>query len=225
MLSTTAKDSLVCLHQIHNTHKRPHYFETTTTTSSPPRKRLCIRNHFDDTKGHSSLTPLEQLRLIVAAKQQRKQKKQASFNLDRNRTHHIDYYPSASCWLSPSEADAVKQANLDTITAVLKRANDPSNNSQQLHRHHHHDECIRGLEIHLDPELLQKKMENGRHFVSILLEQQAILRNLLGRAADVMVLARISILLSSEDRQLAAQVGKFDEADAYAVYHDNGSAL
>jgi hypothetical protein len=84
----------------------------------------------------------------------------------------------------------------------------------------HQKDCIRGLEIHANPNLLKKKVENGKNFVGLILKQQSFLRGVTGKASD-QVLGRMSVMLSEDDAKQAQQEAALDEEEAALLYAED----
>jgi hypothetical protein len=159
--------------------------------------------------------PLDELRELAAAKKQRhddnssnsyKKKKTVEFQMTRNIVYDIDAHDNAkSLWLSDQETDRVRKGNLESIAAF--RAGTMNYNV----------DCLRGLELHANRELLQKKIQNCANFRLVVLEQQQLLVNLMGRAPEA-VLAKMSGLLSEEDAQDAVEAAKIDAQEAALIH-------
>jgi hypothetical protein len=78
-------------------------------------------------------------------------------------------------------------------------------------------ETLRGLEVHLDPELLRKKAENCRNYATLILDQQRFLRSVVGYCNES-ILGRMSSLLTHEDRQVALQTAQSDAMEAARIH-------
>ena len=80
------------------------------------------------------------------------------------------------------------------------------------HQGNNDDYCIRGIEAHVDPVLGQEKIALSRSFTTRMLQQQAFLRELLGKANED-ILAKLSTVLSAKSTQYATEMAAQD-ADA-----------
>lgn len=77
--------------------------------------------------------------------------------------------------------------------------------------------CIRGLEVHADPVLSEKKRTKCRAFATRILQQQSFLKAMMGKVNEH-ILAKLSKLLSGEDATQAIQYG-IQDAHVARIIH------
>jgi hypothetical protein len=137
----------------------------------------------------------------------KRQRRTVRFELDRNSVHEIVKTPEdlRAAWMSRQESDVVRQHIVECIVAFQVGLLD-----------YEHD-TLRGLEVHLDPELMQKKIDNCRNYTSVLLEQQRFLVSIMGHCNES-ILSRMSSLLSDEDRQMALDTAAADALEASRIH-------
>jgi hypothetical protein len=146
------------------------------------------------------------LRSDGANKRQR-QRRTVHFELDRNAVHEIAKTAEdlRAAWMSRQESEHVRQHIVECIVAFQVGILD-----------YEHD-TLRGLEVHLDPELMQKKIDNCRNYTAVLLEQQRFLMSIMGHCNES-ILSRMSALLSDEDRQMALDTAALDALEASRIH-------
>lgn len=129
------------------------------------------------------------------------------FELDRNVVYELDWTPEdlTGAWMSRHESDLVRQRNIESIAAYRAGAVD------------YDHESLRGLEVHLDPELVRKKVKNCRNYASLILDQQRFLRSVMGYCNES-ILSRMSSLLTHEDRLVAFQAAQSDAREALRIH-------
>jgi hypothetical protein len=129
------------------------------------------------------------------------------FELDHNAVHEIAKTPEelSAAWMSRHESDGVRQHILECILAYQVGVID------------HERDTLRGLEVHLDPELMRKKAENCRNYTAVILEQQRFLTSIMGHCNEH-ILSRMSALLSDEDRQMALDAAAADALEASRIH-------
>ena len=190
-------------------------------------------SHLPTPKKEKRKLPLDELKAKVQAKRQRTEvegavqifnslpnrndaidshTKRVRFDLNRNVMYMNDTLMTeedlANAWISAEDQDRIRRANLRTIAAFRSQRMD------QI------DDCLRGLELHSSPQLVEKKLQNGRQFCACILEQQAFLRGLMGRANE-MILGRMSSVLSAEDTKEAEHTAQLDAREASIIYAES----
>lgn len=150
--------------------------------------------------------PMDLLRAQVVAKRPRTTNN-VRFDATRNSTHDLHVCPDdlKQTWMSWEESDRVRLDNMRVIRDFKRGQLDAK------------VDCLRGLELHTSPELVRKKIDNGRQYVAVVLEQQDFLRNMMGRANET-ILARLSSVLSQEDRNDAIDNAAMDSQEAGLIY-------
>jgi hypothetical protein len=153
--------------------------------------------------------PIEDLK-AKAAKRPRTSSfggKTVSFNMLAPEVHHrhLSDEDLKNAWMSEKESDDVKSNAFRTVVAFRRGQMD------------HQKDCIRGLEVHVNPSMMKKKVKNGETFVGLILRQQNFPLSVMG-AANEQVLGRMSKMLSTEDVKEAQQVAALDEEEA-ALLH------
>jgi hypothetical protein len=137
----------------------------------------------------------------------RQRRRTVHFELERNAVHEIAKTAEdlTAAWMSRQESDEVRQHIVECIVAFQVGVLDCE-----------HD-TLRGLEVHLDPELMQKKIDNCRNYTAVLLEQQRFLMSIMGHCNES-ILSRMSALLSDEDRQMALDTAAVDALEASRIH-------
>ncbi|KAL7579741.1 hypothetical protein ACA910_021883 [Epithemia clementina (nom. ined.)] len=130
-------------------------------------------------------------------------KKSVNFDLAKN-----TYEESSLCtedvhqaWLTSEESQQIKNELRVTVLAVQHGLINPE------------DVCMRGLEAHADLELSSAKRKKGKDFVTRIIQQQSLLKAMMGRVNEH-ILAKLSVVLSAED---AMQAKEFGAQDAYVA--------
>jgi hypothetical protein len=154
--------------------------------------------------------PIEELK-AKAAKRLRtsslSEKKTVSFNMLAHEVHHrhLSDEDLRNAWMSDKESDEVKSNAFRTVVAFRRGHMD------------HQKDCIRGLEVHVNPSMMKKKVKNGETFIGLILRQQNFPLSVVGTENE-QVLGRMSKMLSTEDVKEAQQVAALDEEEA-ALLH------
>jgi hypothetical protein len=153
--------------------------------------------------------PIEDLK-AKAAKRPRKISsgpKTVSFNMLAHEVYHrhLSDEDLSNAWMSEKESDDVKSNAFRTVVAFRRGRMD------------HQKDCIRGLEVHVNPLMMKKKVKNGETFVGLILRQQNFPLSVTGTQNE-QVLGRMSKMLSTEDVKEAQQVAALDEEEA-ALLH------
>jgi len=166
----------------------------------------------------SATLPIDDLRAKITAKKLRTDpnssaKKSVNFNFQKNQYH--EFYASredlSKAWASCEDSDRVRSKNLACIAEFRAGTMDPQT------------DCIRGLEWHTCPVLMQKKIQNGRNFVKALLDQQDFLEKIMG-SPNSLVLGQMSKFLSSEDVKDAIFSAKMDAEEAARIHSEDVSS-
>lgn len=133
--------------------------------------------------------------------------KTVSFNMLAHEVHHrhLSDEDLRNAWMSERESDDVKSNAFRTVIAFRRGHMD------------HQKDCIRGLEVHVNPLTMKKKVKNGETFVGLILRQQNFPLSVTG-AANEQVLGRMSKMLSTEDVREAQQLAALDEEEATLLY-------
>jgi hypothetical protein len=141
------------------------------------------------------------------ANKRQRQRRTVHFELDRNVVHEIAKTAEdlSAAWMSRQESEHVRQHIVECIVAFQVGMLD-----------YEHD-TLRGLEVHLDAELMQKKIDNCRNYTAVLLEQQRFLMSIMGHCNES-ILSRMSALLSDEDRQMALDTAAVDALEASRIH-------
>jgi hypothetical protein len=173
------------------------------------RKRTQPSDSLANTDFLKKSLPIEDLK-AKAAKRLRTSKlgrKTVSFNMLAHEVHHrhLSDEDLRNAWMSEKESDDVKSNAFRTVVAFRRGHMD------------HQKDCIRGLEAHVNPSMMKRKVKNGETFVSLILQQQKSPLSVLGTANE-QVLGRMSKMLSTEDVKEAQQVAALDEEEA-ALLH------
>jgi hypothetical protein len=142
----------------------------------------------------------------TTAKPSKRQALAVRFDLDRNVVYELDRTPEdlAGAWLSWQESHQIRQQSLDCIAAYQVGATDNDH------------ECLRGLEAHLDPELVQKRLDNSRKYTAVILNQQRFLRSVVGYCNEN-ILSKMSSVLSHEDKEVALRTARNDAEEASRI--------
>lgn len=123
----------------------------------------------------------------------------------RNTVHiipAISSQHSKDLWMTHEENQAIK----DQIQKVL-------------HLRSSHE--IRGLEIHMCPELLQEKIHRNRNYMEVILQQQQLLKSLNPNTQSTtlpLMLSRLCTALSAQDTRDARQHGLQDAEEAFLIH-------
>jgi hypothetical protein len=136
-------------------------------------------------------------------------KKSVRFETLENKVYHrhLSEEDLGKAWMSEKESDEVKQNVYRTVLNFRRGRLD------------HQEDCIRGLEVHVNPTMMKKKMQSGKTFVHLILRQQTFLRGVMvGGTANEQVLGRMSKMLSSDDSKEAQQVAAMDEEEATLLH-------
>jgi DNA-binding response OmpR family regulator len=133
--------------------------------------------------------------------------KTVSFNMLAHEVHHrhLSDEDLRNAWMSEKESDDVKSNAFRTVVAFRRGRMD------------HQKDCIRGLEVHVNPSMMKKKVKNGETCVGLILRQQNFPLSVMGTPNE-QVLGRMSKMLSTEDVKEAQQVAALDEEEA-ALLH------
>lgn len=151
--------------------------------------------------------PQPKLRGIRSVGAKTKQRRTVRFDLERNAVHEITKTSEdlSAAWMSRQESDTVRQHIVECIVAY------------QVGVFDHDGDTLRGLEVHLDPELMHKKIDNCRNYTSVILEQQRFLVSIMGHCNES-ILSRMSALLSDEDRQMSLDTAAVDALEASRIH-------
>jgi hypothetical protein len=131
------------------------------------------------------------------------------FDMLANEVHHRHYTSEdlRNAWMSDHESDTVKTNAFRTVVAFRRGHMD------------HQKDCIRGLEVHVNPITMKKKVKNGATFIGLILRQQnSPLPLCVMGTPNEQVLGRMSKMLSTEDVKEAQQIAALDEEEA-ALLH------
>ena len=190
-----AQDSLANL-RLHK-QKRPEKCQSMAVLPMDQLRGLAKKRRRIDvpssTFGGNSLFPRNS---VVAGK------KGVTFDLTKNtyREANVSAEILKEGWMTPEESEQLKTELRMKIIGIQEGTVSVEN------------ECVRGLEAHLDPELTNEKISKGRNFVSRILNQQMLLRSMMGKAND-QILAKLSLLLSKDDAKHASETGDKDATD------------
>lgn len=168
--------------------------------SSSPNKR--------SSNGH---LPLDDLKARVAKRQRTGSisRKSLRFNMKENKVYHrhLSSEDLGNAWMSEKESEQVKTNVYRTVLSFRNRILN------------HQTDCIRGLEVHANPNLMRKKVESGKTFVALIIRQQTFLRGVMGnKNGNEQVLGRMSKMLSEDDNKQAHQEASLDEEEAALIY-------
>jgi hypothetical protein len=163
----------------------------------------------DSSANKEKKLPIENLK-VKAAKRSRTTSsggKTVRFNMLAHEVHHryLSDEDLSNAWMSEKESDDVKSNAFRTVVAFRRGHMD------------HQKDCIRGLEVHVNPSMMKKKVKNGETFVGLILRQQNFPLSVMGTENE-QVLGRMSKMLSTEDVKEAQQVAALDEEEA-ALLH------
>jgi hypothetical protein len=131
------------------------------------------------------------------------------FDLSRNEVINIhrSIEDLREAWMSGEEASRVRSDNFRTINVFRTGQND-------------YEDCLRGLELHSSPELVTKKVQNGKKYIQCILEQQELLRGIMGKVNE-QILGRMSSILSAEDVEDAVHTASLDQNEATVIYRSS----
>ena len=179
-----------------------------------------------DDMGSTNVLPIEELRGLARKRQRTDMtscstqsqstevqgKKSVQFDLSRNtyKERDISVEEIQKSWLSTEEAQDIKNELRLTVFALQNGL---------LNRE---AVCIRGLEAHADPQLSKEKRVKGRAFAIRIIQQQCLLKAMMGKVNEY-ILAKLSETLSASDTLQACLNGSQDASVAKMI-HTNNSA-
>ena len=178
----------------------------------------------------TSLLPMEELRGLAKKRQRtdtgvinanqaqqleqgsKEVKKSVSFDFSRN-THQESLLSADELgqgWLSSAEFTQIKTELRVTVLALQQGLLNPQ------------DVCIRGIESHIDPSLASAKLAKSRAFISRILQQQCLLKAMMGKVNDH-ILGKLSSILSGDDTRQASHYAIHD-AHVASLIHSSDNA-
>lgn len=158
--------------------------------------------------------PLEELQEHVATKRRRPVEcvKFARFTVDDPVFYevHSTNEDLSRAWISGEELGMIKQSMVRSIIAYRLGCMDRVT------------DCIRGLEFHTNPDVTEDKIQRGRTFIALILEQQSLLKTVTG-SCNESVVSRMSAVLSAKDTRDAANRATLDAKAATEIYKSSMS--